>query len=260
LATIEHLCRLGAKWIPDPDETTRHTRDRFRKISPEHVLALFRIFKETNAASIELLDSVLESPALRKSLASRLSSIEELLHPKPRKSAVSDKSIEPKAKSVPPTLAEVRKRARELLLDVVRQEPSRHFTRDAASTVHDGNPFKRKLGMPTDDNRDVQPIVDEASEQLNRRLRSFHTKVEWWGRANCRLTAALNANAEWADALEEAWSFAETANESQLTDVALDLRTLICGGELGSEWHKERSITFKIGLYGRERVLSGVSG
>ena len=91
---------------------------------------------------------------------------------------------------------------------------------------------------------------------MNARLRSFQTKVAWCGRANCQLTATLSHAAEWPEALQEAWRFSETANDALLTDVALDLRTLILSGNLGSDWTPERSITFKIGLRGRERVLS----
>jgi hypothetical protein len=259
LAMIEHLCRLGAKWVPDEDESLRNRRDRFRKIEPQHLLELFRIFKETNAAPVELLDSILDSPALKKSLGSHLRSIEKLLHPPPPKTddaAGSATQAEIKNKPDPPTAAEMRKRAEELLLDVVRQEPALHFTRDAASSHHDAKPLRKKLGMPKDDDRDVQPIVNQASQGLNGRLRSFQTQVEWWGRANCRVTATLNKDAEWSDALKEAWSFSEKPNDSLLTDVALDLRELILSGDLGSDWVPERTITYKIGLYGRVQVLS----
>ncbi len=261
LAIIDHLCRLGAKWVPAADEPLRRTRDHFRKMEPQHLRELFRIFKETNATPVELLDSILDSPALKKSLGVHLRFIEVILHPPPPKGTggVTDSNgaAEPKMKGepVPPTVAEMRARAAEMLLDVVRQEPALHFTSDSTSAHHEGKQLKKRLGMPKDDDRDVQPIVDQASKGLNTRLRSFQTQVEWWGRANCRLTATLSKSTEWPEALEEAWGLAENRNEALLTDVALDLRELILSGNLGTDWTTEKSITFKIGLYGREHVL-----
>jgi len=255
LTTIEHLCRAGAKWIPDSDETPRRIRDRFRKIPPQQLLDVFRIFKETNAASLELLETVLDSPALRKSLGSHLQLIDELLHPKRPQKTADEIGGPVKPKEEPPTPAKIRSHAKELLLDVVRQEPGLHFRKMAVCSSHEGKALKRRLGMPKDDDRDIQPLVAAACEELNEKLRSFRTSVEWWGRSGCRLTATLNGHAEWSEALQEAWGFAATVNEALLTDVALRLRALLLSGELGTDWNTEKSITWKIGLYGRERVL-----
>lgn len=260
LTIIEHLCRLGAKWVPDADEPLRRTRDRFRKMEPQHLRELFRIFKETNAVAVELLDSILDSPALKKSLGGELRSIEAILHPAPAKQSNvsdSDRTETPKAreKPLPPTVAKMRTYAIEMLLDVVRQEPALHFTRDSTSEHYEGKKLKKRLGMPADDNHDVKPIVDQASQELNARLRSFQTQIEWWGRANCRMTATLSGSAEWSAALAEAWGFADNPNEALLTDTARNLRELILSGDIGTDWTMEKSITYRIGLYGREHVL-----
>lgn len=258
LATIAHLCRLGAKWIPDHDETPRRTRDRFRRIPPQHLLTLFRIFKETGAVSTELIDSVLASAALRKSLGSHLSTIEEVLHPRPAKASVAEKkaagSPTLKAESLP--LAEIRSRAKGLLLDVVRQDPGLHFTKVAATAAYESKLLRKRLGIAQDDNRDVHPIIEAASEQLNRKLKTFQTRVEWWGRANCRLSANLEEGVEWAEALREAWSFSETANDDFLTNIGLKLRELIRSGELGPNWIAERKIASRVGLFGHVPRLS----
>jgi hypothetical protein len=260
LSVIEHLCRLGAKWVPDADEPIRRTRDRFRKMQPQHLRELFRIFKETNAAPVELLDSILNSPALKKSLGGELRSIEAILHPPPAKqsnASDSDRAEAPKAraKPLPPTVAKIRACAVEMLLDVVRQEPALHFTTNSTSEHYEGKKIKKQLGMPAEDDRDVKPIVNQASQELNARLRSFQTQIEWWGRANCRMTATLSGSAEWPAALEEAWGFADNPNEALLTDTARNLRELILAGDIGTDWTTEKSITSKIGLYGREHVL-----
>lgn len=259
LTMIEHLCRLGAKWVPDEDESLRNRRDRFRKIEPQHLIELFRTFKETDAAPVELLDSILDSPALKKSLGSHLRSIERLLHPPPPKAddaPAGAPGTEPKEVPPPPTVAEMRKGAKELLLDVVRQEPALHFTRDSTASSHDAKPLKKRLSMPKDDDREVQPIVDQASQQLNSQLHSFQLHVDWWGRANCRVIATLAKDAEWSDALKEAWSFAEKPNDALLTDLALNLRELILSGAIGSDWVTEKSVTYKMGRHGRAQMLS----
>ncbi|HVF70068.1 MAG TPA: hypothetical protein VM940_00485 [Chthoniobacterales bacterium] len=260
LAIIDHLCRNGAKWVPDADEPVRRTRDHFRKIEPQHLRELFRIFRETNAASVELLDSILDSSALKKSLGRHLRSIESVLHPPPAHQAEagdSDTAPAKKAeeKPLPPTVPEMRACAFEMLLDVVRQQPALHFTKTSTSEHFEAKKLKKRLGMPKDDERDVKPIVEQASQKLNARLRSFQTQVEWWGRANCRMIATLSDSAEWSQALEEAWALAEHRNEALLTDVALKLRELVLSGDLGIDWATEKSITSKIGLWGREHVL-----
>jgi hypothetical protein len=261
LETVKRICRLGAKWIPDPEETTRNIRDRFRKMEPRHLLELFRIFKDTGATSIELLDSVLASPALRKSLGAHLRAIENILHPPAPKPADTPPAKQAqKAENLnerePPTVAELRTNAKTLLLDTVRQEPNPHFTTQSVLSSLDNKSLKRRLGMRKEDDRDVQAIVVAATEQLNRRLESFRFELEWWGRANCRLVATLNKDAEWPEAQREAWSYAKSVNDALLTDASLKLRDLISSGEIGSDWNSERSITWKMGLRGRERCLA----
>jgi hypothetical protein len=260
LAAIEHLCRLGAKWVPDGDESQRNRRDRFRKIEARNLLELFRIFRAHDAAPVELLDSIIGSPAIRKSLGSHLRAIEELLHPSPPKTTADTVAAagttRVKEKAAPPSIAEIRAAAQELLLDVVRQEPRLHFTIDFACSGYDTKPLKRRLGMPKDDDRDIEALLAEAADKLNQKVKCFQTKTDWSGRSHCRLFATLNEGAEWPEALKEAWSFAEAENESLLTDEALRIRELIRSEELGSDWIPEKSITYKVGLYGRERVLT----
>lgn len=257
IGLIDHLCRCGGKLVPDESETVRHRRVRFRKIAPENIRRLFRIFRETDAASVELLDSIIGSPALRKSLGPQLRSIEEIIHPAPAKKVPESANAGVKVRegAAAPSVAEMRARAEELLLDVVRQEPSLHFTRVAAGSYYEKPRLRKRLGMPKDDDRDIQPIIEDAVGKLNRRLRTFRVKAEWNGRTSCRLEATLNGGNGWTSALAEAWASVSEPNELFLTDAGLDLRNLILSGALGSDWSTERSITFKIGLHGREHVL-----
>ena len=257
IGLIEHLCRSGAKWVPDEAETVRHRRDRFRKIAPETIVKLFRIFRDTDAASVELLDSIIGSPAIRKSLGSQLRSIEEIIHPAPAKKVpdASNAGVKVRERAAPPTVAEMRARAEEVLLDLIRQEPSLHFTRVAAGSYYEKPRLRKRLGMAKNDDRDIQPILEDAVAKLNQRMQTFRVKAEWNGRTSCRLEATLADGNDWATALAEAWASVAEPNELFLTDAGLDLRNLILSGELGSDWSTERSITFKIGLHGREHVL-----
>ena len=83
-------------------------------MDPPHLRELFRIFKETGGATVELLDSILDSPALKKSLGVHLRSIEAILHPPPAKTAVGMASPSSAAESTvkerpeAPTISEIR--------------------------------------------------------------------------------------------------------------------------------------------------------
>lgn len=257
IGLIEHLCRAGAKWVPDETESVRHRRDRFRKIAPETIKKVFRIFRESDAASVELLDSILGSPAIRKSLGAHLRSIEEIVHPAAPKNVAdpADAGVKARQRAAPPTLAAMRASAEELLLDLIRQEPTLHFTQNSTGSYYDRPRLRKRLRMPKDDDRDIQPVLEDAAAKLNARLQAVRVKAEWNGRTSCRLEATLNQGSDWASALAEAWDSVPEPNELFLTDAGLELRDLILSGELGADWSSERSITFKIGLHGREHVL-----
>ena len=90
---LEQVVKSGAKWIPDDGANPRHIRDCFRHLEPDQTLRVFRILKDGGAASLELLELILASPAFRKRLGDRLKSVEHVLHPPPVK-ATSLKAIE----------------------------------------------------------------------------------------------------------------------------------------------------------------------
>src|SRR5438094_8593595 len=52
-----------------------------------------------------------------------------------------------------------------------------------------------------------------------------------------------------------AWSFAENPNEAHLTDGGLALVEYIRSSDLDSEFVSERSISYRMGFYGREHCI-----
>jgi hypothetical protein len=253
---IEQICRLGAKWIPEPDETERNVRDRFRKIEPQTLRDLFRIFKETGAVSIQVMESVLASPALRKSLGSHLRSIQNIVHPPP----LSPKPLKPPVETTHPeetppgsprlTIAQLRHAAEAVLLDVIRQKPHLHFTMAQVSEYIEVKKVRKAVDMAKDDERELRPILETAAANLNKRLKTFRVGVE-----SSQLIASLNEDAEWSEAISEAWSYVDKPNEFGLSNPGLSLLEYIRSGDLKAEFVLERSISYKMGLNGRERCI-----
>ncbi len=152
-------------------------------------------------------------------------------------------------------IAELRVAAESVVLDVIRQAPCLHFTMDQVSSHAEAKKVRKAIGMLADDNRDVRPIIAAAVAKLNKRLRTFKVKIEPWSHRDDQLIAILNEDAEWADAVSEAWSYAENPNEFYLTNAALGLLQFLRSGDLDEDFVSERSISWKMGLNGREHCI-----
>jgi hypothetical protein len=152
-------------------------------------------------------------------------------------------------------IAELRVRAESILLDVVRQTPRLHFTRDAISDYVDAKLVRKALGMDKEDNRELEPMLTTAAGKLNKKIRSFKITVQRSTYSQMQLTAHLAEDAEWNQAVEEAWSYSDSPNEFALTNPALGLLRFIRSGDLEQDFMSERSISWKMGLNGRERCI-----
>ena len=259
---IEYVAKLGAKWIPGKDASPRHLRDYFRGLNSECIFRLFRILKESGAATVELLELILASPSFKKRLGPQLKAVEQVLHPptprpKPKVISVDDDADTPAVQSRPlPTPEELLSRAEVILLDVVRQSPNTHFTNRRTSETIYAQTARRRLGLPKGDGNDLTPIFVRAAKALNKRLKSFIIEVsdQEWRRSSSLFHARLNDNHEWAEALPEAWE-GETPNEKFLSHPATRLLKLLQEGKVRTGMFREREVNSRIGLSAFENRL-----
>jgi hypothetical protein len=152
-------------------------------------------------------------------------------------------------------VGELRVAAESVLLEAVRQAPHLHFTMDEVTTYIPVHKVRKVLGMSKEDTRDLDPILTAAAGKLNKKLHSFQVSREPWYYGDCKFVARLADDAEWKDAVSEAWSFADHKNECDLTDAGVALLQFIRSGKLESDFMTERSLTWKIGFNGRENCL-----
>lgn len=153
------------------------------------------------------------------------------------------------------SISELRAAAQQVLLDVVRQTPWLHFTEDQVFRVVDGAEMRRRLGLGKTDKRNCDRTFAQAADDLNKKLRTFRLEVENWSPNTNKFIARLAENAEWHDAVQEAWSYADSVNEFSLTDPGLELLRFIRSGDIDPDFMTERLISYRIGLHGRQHCL-----
>ena len=152
-------------------------------------------------------------------------------------------------------IAELRTAAEPIVLDAVSQQPCLHFTEESAITYVQAKKVRKALGLPKDDERDIFPILSSAAAALNKRLKHFRVEPEQYHYGGHKLIATLADDAEWEDAIREAWSYTENPNEKFLTDAGLALVEYVRSGDIESDFVRERTISYRLGLYGRERCV-----
>ena len=256
---IEHMVRLGAKWIPDPEESVRHQRSRLRDIKPDNLVKLFRVLKEGNAASIELLDDILDSPSFKRHLDNRLRKNEQVLHPPPP--PVPTPTAENTVKDVPakprPSMIDQKPRAEEFLLDAIRRKPVFPFTRIESRLSLHAQTARRRLGLPRDDKDDLMPIFSKAAEGVNKRVQTFSVELDdgQWHSSDKYFSVRLKTGHEWPDVVKESWTGVDSPNPYLLTEIGSRLLERIRSGQLASGFTEASAISIKIGLGRYENSL-----
>lgn len=142
-----------------------------------------------------------------------------------------------------------------VLLDVVRQHPTFHFTAESISKHVDYARIRRAMTLRKDDERDLLPLLTSACRRLNGRLKCFQVGIEPWYANEHRITCSLVTGTEWSDAVAEAWSFSSDPNEFHLTDAGLSLLDYIRSGDLETGFVTERSLSYRLGFHGRLDVI-----
>ncbi len=260
---IDYIAKRGAKWIPDENANIRHLRDNFRRLDPEWIIKVFRVLKETGAATVELLDRIVASPNIQKRLGYHLKTLDAVLHPKPNTSkppVLSSESMSKESRKASdrplPSPEELLVRAQSVLLDIVKESPDVHFSRRSIKETLYAHTARRRLGIPKGDSSNLTPIFANAAKSLNKRLRSFQVEGpdQEWLRSAAWFKARLIDGHEWVDALTEAWE-GSAANEHFLSNPACRLLALLRSGKFGTDFIRECAINSPIGLNAWENRL-----
>lgn len=126
--SIEILVKHGAKWKPEA-ESVSSARGHFRHLEPARILRVFTILKEHQAAEVAFLESLVATPTMRTHLGDTSKKITHLFHPPPAKPSepAASKPEPPPEPPPPPSIAELRARAENSILDLIRNTPAFDF-------------------------------------------------------------------------------------------------------------------------------------
>jgi hypothetical protein len=261
LSLLEHIVNLGAKWIPDTDEIPRNRRDHLKDIGPDRTVRFFKVMREGGAATVDFLESLLASPSFKKRLGTRLREIEKILRPPPppppaQEVIAVERPAKTDPKPPPPAFAELRARAEEVLLDVVRQNPALHFSeREVSETIY-AQTARKRLGLRRGDDTELAQIFKKAADKLNGRLKTFVFEVRAgeWRRGAKSFSVRLQDEVEWTTAIREAWKGAKP-NAHYLSDAGLRLLELARSGQIDPAPTDERTLTSQIGPSARDQKI-----
>jgi hypothetical protein len=135
----------------------------------------------------------------------------------------------------------------------MRQSPVLHFTKRKVVRRLYAGVARHQLGLPRGDDGNLTPIFTKAAGGLNKRLKTFSVLVpdQDWRRGGTQVAIELVGEAEWTDAVLEAWKGVDSRNPNHLSDAGQRLFELAqTGFEPG--FTDARTLAFQIGVAGRE--------
>lgn len=149
------------------------------------------------------------------------------------------------------SLSELRERAENFILGLIRKTPAFDFWKTELWENLDNSRVRRALSMSKDDDRSCYEILEAAIEKINRRSRSFRVSLDGQSGYLSSVTIALLKGKEWDDVCEEVWPGCESNNPRRITEPAIKL--LSWASEHGSpdDWVNERTLSWRAGLHGQ---------
>jgi hypothetical protein len=246
LRVIEHICRLGAKWVIVEEKPAKHARGILRRIPPDRLHRLISILIENKSAAPEFIEEIILTPGMQRRLGPYARSVHNSLHPPPPRKP--QKEPEENAPAVALPIAEVRKRAEQFILQKVVGQGRLHFT---CTSFYDELVFRqiqKPLGLGEDHEDLGHKVMAEACERLNQRLSNlkFEYKEErnMWRRT---LSVSLTPKGEWEDAYGEVVRHLDEQPRFWLSRQASALLRLIEAGKCG-ETISEGQFPIKLGI------------
>jgi hypothetical protein len=111
----------------------------------------------------------------------------------------------------PPSIAELRSRAETFILDLIRNTPAFDFWKTELWESLENKQVRSALGMPKEDERSWNEILDAAIERINKRSRSFKISLDAQ-RYRSYMTVTLLKSKEWEDLCKEVWADSQSDN------------------------------------------------
>jgi hypothetical protein len=245
--SIELLVKHGAKWKPEAESASSACR-YFRHLEPSRILRVFTILKEHQAAEIAFLESLVATPTMRAHLGDASKKITHLFHPPPAKPA-EPAVAKPEPPSEPPkaSIAELKTRAEEFLLGLIRKTPAFDFWKTELWEWLETKQVRGALGMSKEDDRSWSEIFESAIEKINKSSRSF--KISLVQRRY--LTVTLLKGKEWHDVSREVSISSDLDNPRRVTESALKLLSWVKEHGSPNDWVKESTLSWHAGFRGR---------
>jgi Ankyrin repeats (3 copies) len=258
---MEYLIKKGLKWVPDPERGVRDSRQHFRKLAPEKILRIFRLFKEHQVVGDEFLEALVNTTAMRAHLTPKFANaIHDLFHPPERKlgdPAEAPESLKP-TPVAKPTLPQLRGKAEEFFWDLVRNIPSIRFWESETQESLSTREFGKYLGIEKDD-EDVRlhEIAKVAVDKINQRAGTFqlHYEGNEYRQTLESVKIQLKESSEWGGVIAESWKSADAPPPRFLTRPALDLFRWLKEEGFPKDWMKDRTLSWKAGLHGKLGVV-----
>jgi len=244
---IEHLCKLGARWLPD-DSGPKGARHALRRVPADRLFRLVTILLQNKAAPPEFIETIFATPGMRTRLGAYLEKIAALLHPpEPRKQRLVPAVVSSPAPRL--ALPEVRARAQDWLLAVCIEGGPRSFHTATYSSWPAPKLVRSRLGLTKDDDRDPHEILSEACAAVNRKLTTVELSYgSTDGSRRGALDVKLAGKAEWEDVFREVSAAIGSQTPYWLSPTGERLLGLVDTGEMGTDGIEERELCAKLGL------------
>jgi hypothetical protein len=126
------------------------------------------------------------------------------------------------SKPATPSIAELRGRAQNFILGLIRNTPAFDFWKTELWESLENARVRRPLTMSKDDERSCYEILEVAVEKINKCSRSFTISLDAQ-RYRSYLAVTLLKGKEWDDLFNEIWGPPQSYNPRRISDPALKL-------------------------------------
>ncbi|HEY0257625.1 MAG TPA: hypothetical protein VGC39_09295, partial [Candidatus Methylacidiphilales bacterium] len=262
LNRIEYLVTKGAKWIPDEERGLRDSRHYFRKLDPEKILQVFRLFKDHQVVGEQFMEDLVETATMRAHLGPKLvKAIHELFHPSENKPSqpVAAPSI-PNLPIVKMTLPQLKGKAEDFIWEMLRDISFVHFWQADIHCVVDQQRLEKFLGLGDNGEHPLREIVQAAVQKVATHAHTFDLMYndDQERYALGAISFRPKSGCDWRDLVEEAWKRAEHPTPRSLTLPAHALITWLKEAQFPADWIKETTLSWKAGVRGNRRVADEI--
>ncbi|HXM05327.1 MAG TPA: ankyrin repeat domain-containing protein [Chthoniobacterales bacterium] len=119
---------------------------------------------------------------------------------------------------VSPSIAELRARAEDFILEIIRNTPAFDFWKTELWESLENARVRRALGMSKEDERSCYEILEAAVEKINKHSRSFRVSLDGQRHYVSSLTVILVKGKEWDDACSQVWAGSSSEDPRRITE------------------------------------------